>query len=77
MTEEMPGDNLVNAISAQTSYFPINSANPDVRRYYENSEENKILEEIILKEIETLEKDIEAQKQSTVTHKRRGPSRHN
>lgn len=44
--------------SEEDSPFPLNSLDSQVRKVYEESEENRILDEIIVKEIDQIEKDM-------------------
>ena len=39
--------------------LPWDSTNPEVRKYYDNNEQNKLLDKIIQREIEQIEKDQE------------------
>ena len=38
---------------------PWESKHPEVRKYYDNTPENKILDKLILREIAQIEKDLE------------------
>ena len=53
--------------------YPWDSTNPNVRRYYDGSSENIILDQIIGKEVETIEKIFEERLSEGTKRGRKAP----
>ena len=68
---DMEANNALNEQASNRIPYPWESTNPDVLWYYEANEENKILDQIIEKEIETIEKMVQERSETQGSKKAR------